>query len=376
MTFIMTTKFAETPIIFGDCLITSPCSTSPHINIPTATSDEINNKIPNEYGIVSVKGLERKVVKINSKFVIAWAGTYIVAKYVVKKLFVQFAHYAPSLQELFTYCNGLDIRDNAIIIGWTICNDKEYSFFWDFNSSIGEETQGTYMEGSGKQSIAKRKRFSQSNNELDTIEQAIAQSLAFSSENIGEERNTLMSIYSMYGGGMEFMYCKNNEFHYPPKVMYLFWYSKFSRDNDQQIELLVPHFIEYWYYNNDLIIRSTRFDFADRKQSNIDYHMDMNDDSRVFIIPRFTKDPIIPDINIVQKKSFQASYYANYIYAEDRSKGNAVSITMIINPKTDPYLLEFIDGESIFRLKLGNLVPTLKKQVSFATNNSDLVKNM
>ncbi len=157
MTLIAALKLHDVPILLGDLLISSPHSDTSHAKLPTLLSQEVDQVLPRDEYYPIVRGLQRKVARINDWLVVAWAGNLIAAKVVLKKMVERFKSKRVPREKVFTFLSQVDDLGTieCTIIGWLADKTGIVSFSWNSATRHLSVDEGPYIEGSGKQDFEK-----------------------------------------------------------------------------------------------------------------------------------------------------------------------------------------------------------------------------
>ncbi len=227
MTLIAADKFCETPVIFGDTLISGPSDI-----IEPVPTQFTNNfvKLSKNNDMVPV-GFRKKLYIIGQNLVVGWAGHLVVAKKILAQINSQFGGTHVSLEAYEKFMNEINEFANsdmmALIIGWLINGKSSHCFFW--NSSFPKELfyDDRFYIGSGKkfaEELMKPLEMSSSSENFDSLaEQAIFCSLAKLSTALTSEIMSGKNLIDHFGFLYELVYFDRNKFKQVNKITYLIW---------------------------------------------------------------------------------------------------------------------------------------------------------
>lgn len=207
------------PLIIGDLMLSSwsekPPATLP-FNIPTIP--DVNAKIPLEWGSLVV-GLRQKIVVLDDTFAIAWAGSFLAARVVVRELNELIVKGPLRFEQIQEVLNKAELGTQDLFIAGLLVQ-REYSdrlvvtrFSWDTNAGwtkLNPQVRGLdpiYMGGSGESDLVKVMSAATTSlgNSAPPSSCATAISVAISMTNLlsGEQSRTASGVSALYGGGFE-----------------------------------------------------------------------------------------------------------------------------------------------------------------------------
>jgi hypothetical protein len=276
MTAIAAFKVDGCPVVFGDLLVTGPTGTKRSVGLP-AIGDAY--EVFGDSGW-SIQGLKQKVVIINEKCVLAWAGSYIAAKVAIEEL------RGLSVQTTLT-ADGVraflaaqpDVAQHGVsFVGWVLEDDsgRFTQFRHDAEVINGSALGRVILQGSGVSAIRefvnlwgageRRER-----GEVNAAARALSTGFSMAGMLLRAELQGGVSaptLLSMFGGGYEVAAFINGAFRKVGNLTFLIWSANVSA---QGVELTLPQLIVKQIYSGDeLLLRSARVEMENEQLHLVD----------------------------------------------------------------------------------------------------------
>jgi hypothetical protein len=179
MTLIAAIDLYDTPILIGDVIISQIGVSEPHAPIPTRT--DLENVVPREW-FRTIKGVRRKLTKINDWLVVGWAGHQIAAQVLLEKLKVRFESKQIEREHLFQFLTGFEDLGSGInctLVGWLVDREGAISFKWNSQSKALVSGRQPYIAGSGAKALTKILREGRFESGSKTTPNPIHQALSY-----------------------------------------------------------------------------------------------------------------------------------------------------------------------------------------------------
>ncbi len=371
MTIVASFSIDGFPVLIGDLLVSSFNDEKNYepLNIPTC--DNVNAIVPPEtWNFVS--SLQRKLVLLNDRLAIAWAGNLYAAKAIIKELRDQLDVDTFTIDDVIRLIDGIDGigKQDLFLAGIalerlgdeiTIAN-----FAWDHEhkwKSPHIETQAfgdVYAGGSGRDDLAavlgEFKSLPEFSHEANPLEKAVLITLYVLGYLTGQQSRVSQGLSSMYGGGFELITLIDGKLQKVDDISYHLWQLKELKPNSFKI---TPHnTLKYSYIENYLLIRKFRVLEASIAP------MPKDD---LYAIPDFlyTSSSLERDgiINNLTRPSLNSKFCIIYLHAPYPGNPNNVFSFVDHSPTKDSVRYDITNGRMIMSIA-PDLMEEIKSKVA------------
>ena len=345
MTLIAANKISETPIIFGDTLISGPSDLIEPI--PTQITHNFVKFFKNA-DIVPV-GFRKKIYIISPNLAVGWTGHLIVAKNIISQIISQFGGKHASLEAFEQFMKQMrDFENNdmmALIIGWLINGENSYCFLW--NSSFPGELfyDSRFYVGSGEnfaKELMKPLDISSSTENFDSpAEQSIFSSLAKLSTALTSEIVSGKNLLDYFGFVYEVIYFDRTKFKQVNKITYLIWEFLWDPTTKQGRVTYPRTLVGYENHKKYSLVTTIKL----RNYPDCDVNTTVIGD--IF-------DEAGSDNNSAKQKTLKADYYCNFINFKS-TKGLSFWGPLVVSDETpnQPMWHRYQNNLDIFELDTG-----------------------
>lgn len=261
MTVIAAFELHDTPLLFGDLLLTGPTSGR---KAAVPAQGEVQDFF-GESGW-SISGLGQKVCLLSDSFAIAWAGSWLGARVAIAELRRRAQSGPVSATDAREYlASEPDLkRHPAAFVGFTHFNGRVQKFHFNADEFHSPTLGLTYVSGSGTSAIRDFARFLRSSEFAESGgahsgKRAIASALTLGGMLLNGElrgREAATTLRSMFGGGYEIAYFSEGRMRKLPEITYFVWTARVDKG---QVRLSYPELIVKQTYSDDhLLIKSAR----------------------------------------------------------------------------------------------------------------------
>ncbi len=176
----------------------------------------------------SVASVRRKVAVLHDQLAVAWAGSEIGARHVIRDLRAFARGSEPDRERLFTFLDGYPDLGRGVhceLVGWLVDDRGAIAFHWDSKDvwAGGEE----YVTGSGAKdftdSAGRRDFFYSDDASVTPHEQVTHIALILAGYAVGREVLSGEPLRHRYGGGMEVAVFVDGRFAVITDIGFLFW---------------------------------------------------------------------------------------------------------------------------------------------------------
>ena len=304
MTLIAANKFCETPVLFGDTLISGPSD----IVEPVPTQPTHNFvKFFKNADIVPV-GFRKKIYIISQNLVVGWTGHLVVAKNILSQINSQFEGTHVTLEAFEKFMKQMhDFENNdmmVLIIGWLINGENSHCFLW--NSSFPGELfyDDRFYIGSGEhfaEELMKPFDMSSSSENFDSLaEKAIFCSLAKLSTALTSEIVSGKNLLDYFGFIYELIYFDRDKFKQVNKITYLIWEFLWDPTTNQGRVTYPKVLVGYENHDKYSLVTTIKLKHYPNCEVTTTVMSDVFDEAGA-------------DNNPAKQKTLKAEYYCNFI---------------------------------------------------------------
>lgn len=362
MTIISAFNLGVCPVVIGDLLLSGHERLGEELEIPIGGS--IHDTFPVGSGW-SVVGLRQKIAIVAPNCIIAWAGSYIGAKIVIRELQSLFFSGTPSYGDLRDYFEGLrpDIANLGVhFVGWI--NDREGLRRFNYDASLIERSPylGEFAAaGSGARAFAEiAKRLPLDiicdAKGLTALERAVATSLMATGLMLQGELITQENLFNFFGGGYEIGALTDDCFSKIGDITYVFWFAVVSGG---EVHLSAPQVaIKQDYVDDILLIRAIRTlqPVPESNQSRVS-------ESLHVVLPVY-RDVQNAELRSIVAPAMNSKFTCHIIFSQDgENRGSMTRIEHRANRLPESIRFESSAGHVLFSVNQG-FVDDLKKSLA------------
>src|SRR5262245_7978032 len=147
MTLIACLDIQGVPVLLADVIVSSPGQVDRRVGIPSRP-DLTDLKQPER----TITSVTRKIAKVHDRLVVGWAGTEMVARFVVKDLRVFCQERDPNRDSLFARLGAYEdfgMGVGCTLVGWLVDDRGPLAFEWDSASKRIVQGDKLYAVGTG-----------------------------------------------------------------------------------------------------------------------------------------------------------------------------------------------------------------------------------
>ncbi|WP_157572494.1 hypothetical protein [Nevskia soli] len=281
MTIIAAYTVEGCPILIGDLLISGIERIDRKHSVPMIGG--VENIFPAGSGW-SIIGLRQKIEILNATTAIAWAGSYIAARIVIKELKLLASENKLSFSKIKDYFSSLDpdiVKQGVSFIGWTLEKDLFKTFEFNTKNRLSTSLIGTVVAtGTGAEAFVKSLSNIPLNSfkatgKINSLATAISTSLFTTGLMLRAEASAASSssLLGFFGGGYELATFFDGRFQKIGNVTYVFWEARISNLGVTISSPLLA--LKQEYFNEILLIHSIEFgnhSTQERQITRNDYH--------------------------------------------------------------------------------------------------------
>ncbi len=301
MTVILGFKIGTLPILIGDIVISGLETPETVAVIPTVVNSQV---IFPEGSGWTITNLKQKVNIISNNLMIAWAGDYVAAKYVIselKRLSESQQLTKESIHIFFTeeVIQHIGRQQNVVFIG-CVANSDVFDFFdYAFGLDVQKLNHSRYGEmmicGTGLcdvQEILETISRQSTRDNMSEFDNAVIETITLCGYLMARDSQSLLSFF---GGGYEIATFLEDKFSKIEDYSYLYWL--FREDLNGKIDLFSKAY-KTAYSNDILLIYSIQV-----KQIEQASELDKSKNYTVFPIEKILIYPILPlYLNITEQQ--------------------------------------------------------------------------
>lgn len=264
MTLIARVELDHINAYLGDLLLSKDGDASTPVDIPAA--DNINALLP-EHCTRAISGLHQKISLLSDRLTVAWAGSYIQARAMMRDLLQLEAEGKLGLDQIQNHILSVpESERNDLSLLVSVCTpDKSggsgvYVENIEYNAiHLRREGERHVVAGSGSDAFLnllpqitdQLEKFPAESD--DAFIQIEAASLAMAAEFIGHEMLIGTNLLDWWGGGFEVAVLRDQKFTKLGNILHTFW--RVEKSEERCSLWLKPTFIKYDYFNEALIIQ-------------------------------------------------------------------------------------------------------------------------
>ena len=293
MTIISTFSIDDHPVLIGDLMVSGFTDEKNYKPFNTPASEDVNNLVPKILWRM-VKGLKSKVLLINNRLAVGWAGSEIAARTVLTELSGSIDENNFSIKDVYDFIDSIDDlgKQELSLIGVVLESTPDgiaiCRFSWDYDKKWGLPQYSSdvfstiYGSGSGFEDfvdiLKSIKNKPIPNREINVAEQAITLSLSVLGHMQGQQMRKSLGLSEMYGGGYELVTILNGELKKIDDITYHFWEASSSAKDE--VTLRFHNTLKYKYIDDFLVIRKVQLHGVSDKAELTD---------EVFILPPYLR---------------------------------------------------------------------------------------
>lgn len=271
MTIVATFSIEKNPVLIGDLLLSSFKDGKNYESFNIPTCEDVNSIVPDVLWRI-VSGLQSKIILVNSRFALAWAGSEIAARAVLVDIrsiivgeftfsdiykFIDGIDYLGT-QELYLTGIVLEKVDSGVAVikfGWD--HEKKWDSYKFETKVFGE----VYAGGSGcddlEALLKNHHGASKASCEINSTENAILTTLSVLGHLTGQQIRMSQGFSSMYGGGYELVTILDGKLKKIDDITYHFWEITTDSTKDN-FKIRFHNTLKYTYFDDCLAIRKVR----------------------------------------------------------------------------------------------------------------------
>jgi len=271
VTIISTFSIDEHPVLIGDLMVSGFNDEKNYKPFNTPASEDVNNLVPKILWRM-VKGLKSKVLLINNRLAVGWAGSEIAARTVLTELSGSIDENNFSIKDVYDFIDSIDdlgkqeLSLTGVVLESTPDGVAICRFSWDYDKKWGLPQYSSdvfstiYGSGSGFEdfvdTLKSIKNKPIQNREINVAEQAITLSLSVLGHMQGQQMRKSSGLSEMYGGGYELVTILNGELKKIDDITYHFWEASSSAKDE--VTLRFHNTLKYKYIDDFLVIRKVQ----------------------------------------------------------------------------------------------------------------------
>jgi hypothetical protein len=201
MTVIAAWTIQNEPFILGDMLITQWNANGEHGKV--STRNNLGTLFP-EWDETKILRTSQKVYKVTSKLALAWAGSHLSARSLLREAYKTFIGTNPNMaavNNFFKNSTGLESQP-CTILGWLIDEAGKHCFKWESQEPSAILTEDRFIIGSGTQDLEAIIDSSSYSGQSSSLHNAIANVTNLLSRELVNGSPLLQS----YGGGYQLLF--------------------------------------------------------------------------------------------------------------------------------------------------------------------------
>jgi hypothetical protein len=254
MTIVAGLNINGYPVLIADLLISAEGNHA--TEIPTIK----NMTEVGYYGIVPVD-LNQKIAIVSDNLMIAWAGSRIAAKTVIKEMLERNKSQMFTKDSLIKYLKTLGEsigQQDVRFLGFLIEEGRVYPFGFRYNIVRTEKLGDIGLLGTGSEDLMEILKQVLQNQTFTNIKEnefvgAIAFTLLLSGTLLMYEVATAQTLIQRYGGGYEIASVMNGRFQKLEDITYLFW-SAWLEGKTVHINPFPYNVLKNVYFNDILVV--------------------------------------------------------------------------------------------------------------------------
>jgi hypothetical protein len=265
MTLVARFLKRNVPFIVGDLLVSKPSWQDVNSNMPT-----IPRRAQAMVGVNlgsqdwAASELVQKVILLNDRVVVGWAGKMSVAREVLGRLRNDLANVESQshLDSVLDRISATELREISLL-GFALIGDALYSFDRGPGIASFQSTrfQQLTLTGTGIESFLRLKDLERTY-ELHTSEpnpgtRAVIDVVQVVGNLIATEMLTLETLLANYGAGFEIAFLSHDKFEKFDEMLYTVWQATFV---GEEVSVDFLHMFKYAYAHEDLAIRVADID--------------------------------------------------------------------------------------------------------------------
>jgi hypothetical protein len=260
MTAIISFQIEGQPVMFGDLLLSAEVAPLP-IHIPTV--GDIRQVFPSD-SVFTPVGLAQKIAVISDDFAVAWSGTQIYARTVIRELTEHFRATRPTDEDLRAYFNQLpdQMADDLTLLAMVAMSPTRMFHFGFGAEEENDPRFGVFrMGGSGHGAVAGFLRRIQNFTENDgrqmtPFAKAIGCALTMSGELLAREIFATDNLWEFFGGGYEVLTRVEGRWKKLDDVLTIFWVARQTNSGGVELVTHPIRVIRQAYFGDLLAIRA------------------------------------------------------------------------------------------------------------------------
>ncbi len=225
MSLIVGFSFNSTPLIIGDLLISGDEAHLPGVNLPTIV--DIKDVFPPGSGFVPI-GLKQKVIVVNEKLCVAWAGKMIEADYLIDEITEEFKAKEVNLNNVQQFMDKINkeiqlstiltVIENVYIYQMSYrCTEIDHAFLGRLRiGGTGADLFLKTIEGVNYTQL-------QDNKGIDNFKKELSTAIALCGASLSQgEIFSFDNLLEYFGGGFEIVTSINASFQKVGDITYLY----------------------------------------------------------------------------------------------------------------------------------------------------------
>jgi len=346
VTVIATFGIDNLPVLIGDLLISRETGSATSVGLPTIGHYNSGETANNDGKPV---GLSQKVNIINDKLAIAWAGSQIHAKYVLKEIKRIVGTTSVDYDRIKRILESLprEVFKDLSICGIFANNGECGAFHFNAVEMYTENVGDIYAAGSGLHHIYEVLEMPMEYKFIEPSENPMAlpigKAIAICNLLLGAEIRSRTTLNNLYGGAFEIAITDGHTVKKIGDILHIFMNAEIG--NGTEISgSFYSRMIKQTYIGRDLLMRSTQTSTDEKGNTNLD-EQDMHIVMPVYKNGRTSKYSIndLPDMNsTILCINLFVSKEGNPLFVKSRVKHAAI----------DHQAVQFDGGKDLSGIKL------------------------
>lgn len=361
MTLIAGIHVGKNPILLGDLLISSKIAPKEIITLPTI--GELNINQPGENS-ACISGVSQKICILNDRISVAWSGSRIIAKHIIKEMKDHFSCKQitrEKIEEFISSQNKREVDQLSLIILY-VNKQGLFSYGLDTTDIETPEFGHCKISGSGTGEFIEflylYTQYKQSRDDITPLSMSIGRTLGLASGLIGYEMAVGANLDSYYGGGLEIASYIEGRFQKIGDILHAFWIYDPEEDPDRIDFSPFIYKLDYW--KDYLVIRRINLDHSAGQAFAQSYN--------IFVVEPLVESKIEKNLTLSDLPDLNAQYFSNTILIRNQSERIRSHSTVHYSPGRDAPLkidnekegISIYINESFFQSEIKNVRDSYK----------------
>ena len=373
MTLIARIRFRGMPLYIGDLLVSRDGEAAEQVDIPA--SKDINAMLPTSVGR-SIVGLQQKIIIVNDRLIVSWAGSYIQARALIRDIRTAVDRGASSYEAIDEVIENVpeSDRNDVSLIGTVLTPDSEQrgatrlsNFHYGACRCVFGDVE-VVAAGTGAddlfqllQQILAAEPLPNCDRESDEFFNCVMKlGYALTAYLVGDETSTGQNILDWWGGAFEVATYTSGKFEKFSNSLHTSW--RAVRVNPEKYEIqLGPRFVKYDYFGNALVAQTLNLSSGQAKGLvNIEEHS-----CRIYT--PFLESESDSDFSKFSIPSFSHKALCCYVFIEPQVENLRNLVRVYYSDSGDtPFRLQVRSKNIQFSLR-DDLIRDIENSISTAT---------